>query len=188
MFQNVLLYLPMFYAKDTTQHASGEVAAGEIPQEQMYIAMLQKQQEEQVRRIREMEERLQQQQQTKLGNQPEPLESEPKFQLPTEVFQQIQALTGMVNQQGSDPPGHYQTQQYTGEGDRQLNKQKYQHDVQLPAQQNQGHHQGYNYPDANQGNTFYSNSQQVSWLIDEIEYQLKCDPFAEAGYCCFVVL
>ncbi len=111
----------------TQHHATQEPVAVETPQEQAYIELLQQQQEEQMRHIRELEARLQRQQQMnqqlQQGQQPPVTESEgqeqagePKFQLPTEVFAQIQALTGMVNQPGSNPPGGFDSEQYSGGG------------------------------------------------------------------------
>ena len=96
----------------TQAHASQPPVASETPQEQAYIALLQQQQEEQMRHIRELEARLQRQQQMnqqlQVGGDEEG--GEPKFQLPTEVFAQIQALTGIVK---GDPPG---AEQYSGSG------------------------------------------------------------------------
>ena len=122
-------------AADTTQPIVDQVtqhhapqqqpAATETPQEQAYIALLQQQQEEQMRHIRELEARLQRQQQMnqqlQQGHPPQTggqeQSSESTFQLPTEVFAQIQALTGMVNQPGNNPPGSYATEQYSGGGE-----------------------------------------------------------------------
>ena len=120
---------------DTTQpvvghmaqhHATQQPVAAETPQEQAYIALLQRQQEEQMQHIRELEARLQRQQQMnqQLQGQPPPgaetggeeQSGEPKFQLPTEVFAQIQALASMVNQPGGNPPESYDSEQYSGGG------------------------------------------------------------------------
>ena len=115
---------------DTTQghvihHATQQPVASETPQEQAYIHLLQQQQEEQMRHIQELEARLQRQQQMNQhlqhgqpaaetgGEEPQ---GEPKFQLPTEVFAQIQALASMVNQPGKNPPGSYESEQYSGGG------------------------------------------------------------------------
>jgi hypothetical protein len=109
----------------TQHHASQQPVAVETPQEQAYITLLQQQQEEQMRHIRELETRLQRQQQMNQqlqhGQQPQTEGQEqggepPQFQLPTEVFAQIQALTGMVNQPGANPPGSYDSEQYPGGG------------------------------------------------------------------------
>ncbi|CAB4011716.1 splicing factor, arginine serine-rich 15-like [Paramuricea clavata] len=109
----------------TQHHATQQPVAVETPQEQAYITLLQQQQEEQMRHIRELEARLQRQQQMNQqlqhGQQPQTEGQEqggepPQFQLPTEVFAQIQALTGMVNQPGGNPPGSYDSEQYPGDG------------------------------------------------------------------------
>ena len=106
----------------TQHHASQESVAMETPQEQAYIALLQQQQDEQMRHIRELEARLQRQQKMSQQIQQPPHAhqlqgqdqgGETKFQLPTEVFAQIQALTGMVNQPGSNPPDSYENEQYS---------------------------------------------------------------------------
>ncbi|XP_028410250.1 splicing factor, arginine/serine-rich 15-like [Dendronephthya gigantea] len=109
----------------TQHHASEESVAMETPQEQAYIALLQQQQDEQMRHIRELEARLQRQQkksqQIQEGQPPHAPQLQghdqggaAKFKLPTEVFAQIQALTGMVNQPGSNPPESYRSGQYSG--------------------------------------------------------------------------
>lgn len=112
------------------QHlASQQAVATETPQEQAYIALLQQQQEEQMRHIRELETRLQRQHQMSQQEQ----EGESQFQLPNEVFAQIQALTGMVNQPGTASPGGYGSEQYPGGGEnyqaeygQQYGQEKYQ--------------------------------------------------------------
>ena len=111
---------------DTTQPVIGHVAQRPTAEraasvtgnvhEKSYITLLQRQQQSQMKQIQELEERLKQQQrvnqelqqgQTASVTQPEPTDqgSKPRFQLPSEVFAQIQALTGMVNQPNTSAPG-----------------------------------------------------------------------------------
>lgn len=99
------------------RQSSGEQpapAAVDNPNDKSYITLLQRQQENQMKHIQELEQRLKQQQNVnqKLQHghgtaipqsEPMPQGNEPRFQLPTEVFAQIQALTGMVKPTNPGP-------------------------------------------------------------------------------------
>ena len=166
-------------AADTTQpiveqmaqhHDSQQATSAETPQEQAYIALLQQQQEEQMRHIRELEARLQRQQrmnqQLQEGQPPQTegqeQSGESTFQLPTEVFAQIQALTGIVNQPGNNPPENYATGQYPGGGDNYEYDQG--QEVYPPENYGEQQYQQQLYGEGQRDNSYIA-SQQVNFKL-----------------------